>query len=167
MVYYTLHQEKIIYGHNPDCSFREIVNPDEDDVAISIQNFNNLYKWDGMFDLLEVRNRLRKNHRLFLFYFDGKVCGHAWFSKQPEKMGFLSEMVLPSQSIYCYNVFVDKTIHRKSICDSSEQLKSVCLYILSEGYKKIHLYTDDWNTGAMTFFERCGFEENDWTKTMF
>lgn len=167
MVYYTLQPNEIIYHHDPKCSFREIVNPDEDDVTKTIDNFNKLYKWDGMFDLLEVRNRLRKNHRLFLFYFDNQVCGHVWFSKQPDKMGFLSEMVLPSQSIYCYNVFVDKTIHDKSWCDSSIHISSICKFIFADGYKKIHLYTDDWNTSAMSFFERAGFLEDDWTKTMF
>lgn len=167
MVYYTLHQEKIIYHHDPKCGFREIDNPDDEDIITTINNFNELYKWDGMFDLLEVRRRFRKKHRLFLFYFENRVCGHVWFSKQPEKMGFLSERVLPSPNIYCYNVFVDKRIHDKSWCDSSEHMGSICKFIFSEGYKKIHLYTDDWNTGAMSFFERCGFEEDDWTKTMF
>ena len=167
MVYYTLHQDKIIYHHDDKCSFREMDNPDDDDIEKTISNFKELYKWDGMFDLLEVRRRMRKRDRLFILYFDGQVCGHMWFSKHPEKMGLISEMVLPSQSMYCYNVFVDKRIHDKSWCDSSYQVGSVCKFIFSEGYHQIHLYTDDWNESAMSFFKRIGFEEDDWTKIMF
>ena len=167
MVYYTLLKEKLIYSINPLCFFREMGNPDDKDISKTIENFNSLYNYDNMFDLSEVRRRLRKGDKFFIFYYDGDVCGHSWFSRHPEKMGFLSEKALPGGSIYCYNVFVDKRIHNKLKVDSCEQLSSVCQYMFAEGYERIHLYTDDWNTNAMSFFERIGFEEDDWTKNMF
>lgn len=168
MVYYTLHKEDIIYDEPcPKSRFIEVLDFDNEDIQKSIDNFNSLYSWAEMFDIEEVKRRLKRGDKFFLFYFNDKVSGHCWLSKNVERMGFLSEKVLPSQSLYCYNVFVDKTIHDKDECSSTVYLSEIFKILFFDGYKKIHLYTDDWNKSAQVHFEKIGFIEDDWTITLF
>jgi len=149
MVRYTLNKDDLIHQENSRIFVREIFDATNCDIQTSIDNFNLLYQWEGMFDLKEVTDRLGLGHRLFLFYLDDMVVGHCW----------VNPLLLPKPNIYVYNVFVDKTKHSKDICDSTTYFSNLTLILFSEKYESIQVDVDDWHKKSQSFFKRMGFKD--------
>ena len=46
-----------------------------------IDYFNTEYKWDEMFNISDVYNRINDGHYVFIFYYKEQPVGYRWFKK--------------------------------------------------------------------------------------
>lgn len=148
MVHYTLIEENLIHVENPYALIKEIFDLTDCDIETTIDNFNSLYQWDGMFNQEDVTERLENGHRFFIFYQEDLVVGHCW----------VDPVSMSENNIYIYNIFVDKRYHDKSVSDSTVYLSILSSKLFSEGYDAIHSDIDDWHKKSQSFFERLGFK---------
>jgi ribosomal protein S18 acetylase RimI-like enzyme len=148
MVHYTLIEENLIHVENPYALIKEIFDLSDCDIETTIDNFNSLYRWDGMFNQEDVVERLENGHRFFIFYQEDLVVGHCW----------VDPVSMSENNIYIYNIFVDKRYHDKSVSDSTVYLSILSSKLFSEGYVTIHSDIDDWHKKSQSFFEKLGFK---------
>lgn len=164
MIKHTLYKENLNFIEGLPINVKEVFDANEPDVQKSIDNFNQLYKWDDMFTVDVVKNRLEEKQRLLLYYLNGLLIGHLWFSNKafsidnPE----INEIKFNFPEIYVYNLFVDKTKHQKTIFDSSQYPAYCFKKLIDEGYEKFHMYVDDWNVASLENSKKTGFVSSDW-----
>jgi hypothetical protein len=72
----------------------------ETDIHSLIDCFNKEYIWNNMFDMNEVKNRIKNGHILFILYYDSIPIGYVWFKKINDNVCF------------GYNLYVTKKINR-------------------------------------------------------
>ena len=158
MIKYTLHKDNLKISENLPINIVQIFDVNNPDIQKSIDNFNVLYKWDKMFTLEEVQRRLDNDCKFFLFYLNGLLVGHAWFSNKTvsydtdktEKQFYFPE-------IFSFNIFVDKTKHQKTMFSSHNYYSYCVKKLIDDGYDVIHIEIDDWHEVSKKFFEKVGF----------
>lgn len=144
MIRYTLNSENLNRVSCSLCTIREVISSEDPDIKLTINRFNSLYCWNEMFDLQEVNNRINNGHEFYLFYFRNELAGHCWVDKR-------------NQYTYCYNIFIDKTIHDKSIVDSTIYFVLLSDKLFDEGIESIQVEVDKWHKKSQDFCERIGF----------
>lgn len=144
MIRYYLTSENLKRISSSFTSIREVSSANDPDIEISINRFNSLYSWNEMFDLNDVTHRIDKGHRIFLFYFKNNVVGHCWIEHKPNYT-------------YSYNIFIDKTVHDKSIVDSTVYFVMLSDKLFNEGVQSIQVDVDEWHKKSQDFCKRIGF----------
>ncbi len=105
-------------------------------ISSLIEHFNNRYKWDNMFDLKEVYERISNNHKLYILFYKNIEIGYVWVKQ------------LDMDKCFAYNLFVRKNIERPN--DSPKWLLSEVYGECLKMYKKIEMEIEDWNYAALS-----------------
>lgn len=97
-----------------------------------INDFNQKYKWDGMFDFYEANNRILNGHKMYLLFFDNQEIGYVWIKE------------ITKDICFAYNLFVSKHINRPD--DSPKWLLSTVYREQLKIYKEVQMEIEDWHT---------------------
>ena len=114
-------------------------------IQFLIDSFNKEYQWDGMFDIDEVKNRIKNGHTLFILYYDNQPIGYVWFKK------------LDNTTCFGYNLYVTKQIERP--IDSPKWFYNKVSSIMLEKYNNINVEIEDWNKVVFDLVEGIGYKE--------
>jgi hypothetical protein len=114
-------------------------------IQFLIDSFNKEYKWDGMFDIDEVKNRIKNGHTLFILYYDKQAIGYVWFKK------------LDDNTCFGYNLYVTKKVERPK--HSSKWFYNEVSGIMLKEYNTIKVEIEDWNKVVFDLVEEIGYKE--------
>jgi len=114
-------------------------------IEFLIDSFNKEYRWDGMFDIEEIENRIKNHHTLFVLYYDTKPIGYVWFKEIDEN------------TCFGYNLYVTKQIERPK--DSPKWFYNKVSGIMLEKYNTINVEIEDWNKVVFDLVENIGYKE--------
>ena len=114
-------------------NFKELSN--------EIDEFNKEIKWDGMWDIEEVINRLSNGWRFIIFKPEDKIKGWYWLDNTGEP-----------RNIYVNNHYRGIGIAR----EMQFKLLNICK---SLGMDRVECSIDDWNTTSMKSFKSTGWYE--------
>ena len=114
-------------------------------IEFLIDSFNKEYRWDGMFDIEEVENRIKNHHTLFVLYYDTKPIGYVWFKE------------LNKTTCFGYNLYVTKQIDRPK--DSPKWFYNKVSGVMLEKYNTINVEIEDWNKVVFDLVENIGYKE--------
>ena len=117
----------------------------EPHIVSLINYFNKEYKWDGIFDIEEVKNRIITGHILFILYYDKQPIGYVWFKE------------LNETTCFGYNLYVTKQIERPK--DSPKWFYNEVSGIMLEKYNNINVEIEDWNKIVFDLVESIGYTE--------
>lgn len=109
-----------------------------------IECFNSEYKWDGMFSIDDVVDRLKNGHILFILWQNGNPMGYVFFKE------------IENSTVFLYNFYVTKFYYR----DKTLPIKfvnEVCRDMF-KFFNHIELECEDWNTHAQRVFETNDFK---------
>jgi hypothetical protein len=116
-----------------------------DDMELLIKYFNEEYKWDNMFKIEDVYDRIENNENLFILYLNRNVIGYVWFKE------------IDKNICYLYNLYVTNIVQRPDYSPRWFVNKTCCHMI--QYYKKIKCECEDWNNAAHNIFKLNGFKE--------
>ena len=114
-------------------------------IQFLIDSFNKEYKWDGMFGIDEVKNRINKGHILFILYYDNQPIGYVWFKE------------LDENTCFGYNLYVTKQIERPN--DSPKWFYNKVSGTMLEKYNTINVEIEDWNEIVFDLVESVGYKK--------
>ena len=114
-------------------------------ILFLIDSFNKEYQWDGMFDINEVKDRINKEHILFILYYDNQPIGYVWFKE------------LDENTCFGYNLYVTKQIERPN--DSAKWFYNKVSGIMLEKYNNINVEIEDWNKVVFDLVESIGYKK--------
>ena len=114
-----------------------------DTMELLIRYFNQEYKWDNMFKISDVYNRIQKGDNLFILYLNRNAIGYVWFREMDKDTCFL------------YNLYVTNIIKRPKY-SPIWFVNRVCSHMLKH-YKKIQCECEDWHSAAQNTFVSNGF----------
>ena len=100
-----------------------------------IDYFNTEYKWDEMFNITDVYNRINDDHYLFIFYYKEQPLGYRWFKK------------LDNTTCFGYNLYVTKYIDRPT--NASKWFYNKTSGTMLEKYDTIKVEIFEWNIAAI------------------
>jgi hypothetical protein len=98
-----------------------------------------------MFDIEEVKNRIKNHHTLFVLYYDTKPIGYVWFKE------------LNETTCFGYNLYVTKQIERP--IDSAKWFYNKVSGIMLEKYNNINVEIEDWNKVVFDLVESIGYKK--------
>jgi len=104
-----------------------------------IDYFNSIIKWDGMWDLHEAQDRLRKGWKLVVFKPDETIKGWGWLNTNNKEI--------------C-NIYVNPKYRDKGI--GGEIVNSLHRYC--QDWDKWWSQSDDWNKPAHKMFLNCNYK---------
>jgi len=116
----------------------------EPHITSLINYFNKEYKWDGMFDIEEVENRITNGHILFMLYYEKQAIGYVWFKK------------LDDNTCFGYNLYVTKKVERPK--HSSKWFYNEVSGIMLKEYNTIKVEIEDWNKVVFDLVEEIGYK---------
>jgi hypothetical protein len=140
MIKYKLNYEDLIQ-HNIHPDFKIVEIPDINIIKKCINLFNSEIEWNGMFDIQEALNRIKRGERMFVGYKNEDIFCYCWIRKDNE------------QEYYLYNVFSKKPKSLRKI-GVIDLLYSVIKY---HTIGKIIGEVDEWNTQSKKVTEKLGF----------
>lgn len=105
----------------------------------SIDKFNSEIYWEKMWDIEIAKKRFFEQNTLFLLLKFNSVIGHVWYSEG-----------------YLYNAFVSK---EREFGESKWFIEQTMLDRFNSGFNKISLYTENFNTRAINFWRKLGFDQ--------
>ena len=114
-------------------------------IQFLIDSFNKEYRWDDMFDISEVENRIKNDHTLFILYYDSNPIGYVWFKK------------LDNNTCFGYNLYITKKVERPK--HSSKWFYNKVSAIMLEEYDTIKVEIEDWNKVVFDLVESIGYKE--------
>ena len=114
-----------------------------DTMELLIRYFNKEYKWDGMFNITDVYNRINNGDNLFILYLNRNVIGYVWFKE------------IDKDTCYLYNLYVTNIIKRPGY-SPIWFVNRACSHML-KNYKKIKCECEDWHKSAQNTFVSNGF----------
>ena len=115
------------------------------DIQTLINSFNLEYKWDGMFNIDECKNRINSGQYLFLLKLNNTPIGYVWFKE------------LNSDTCFGYNLYVTKQIPRPKYAPTWFYRK--VSGIMLEKYNSIHVEIEDWNNVVFELVESIGYQK--------
>ena len=150
MVYYQLNKENYIFEkqlHIERLELNNIIALEyfTPNIQFLIDSFNKEYQWDGMFDIDEVKNRINKEHILFILYYDNQPIGYVWFKE------------LDKNTCFGYNLYVTKQIERP--IESPKWFYNKVSGIMLEQYDTINVEIEDWNKVVFDLVEGIGYKK--------
>jgi hypothetical protein len=116
-----------------------------DTMELLIRYFNQEYKWDNLFKISDVYNRIEEGDNLFILYLNRNAIGYVWFSETDKDTCFL------------YNLYVTNIIKRPTY-SPIWFVNRACSHMLKH-YKKIQCECEDWHNAAQNTFISNGFIE--------
>jgi len=117
----------------------------EPQIISLINYFNKEYKWDGMFDIEEVKSRIENGHILFILYYDSHPIGYVWFKE------------LDDTTCFGYNLYVTKQIERP--ITAPKWFYNKVSGIMLEKYDSIKVEIEDWNKVVFDLVESIGYKQ--------
>ena len=121
------------------------INSNIDSMQKLISYFNQEYKWDEMFTMPDVLDRISNGHKLFTLSYNNESIGYVWFKK------------INKSTCYLYNLYVTNIIHRPNY-SPVWFIHTTCSEMLKY-YKKIECDCEDWHNHAHNVFISNGFIE--------
>jgi hypothetical protein len=113
-------------------------------IKYCIDMFNSKIKWDGMFDLLEAKNRIKNGDKLFVGYCGEKiVVGYCWLK------------MIESENYYLYNVFINEEFKNRKYGATDLSF----LIIKNNTSGKIYIDIDEWNKKSQNVAKKLGFKK--------
>ena len=139
---YALHKDTFI---KEELTIHHVTNISTyiSDIQTLIDFFNLEYKWDGMFDIDECKNRITSGQYLFLLKLNDTPIGYVWFKK------------LTSDTCFGYNLYVTKQTPRPKYAPTWFYRK--VSGIMLEKYNSIHVEIEDWNDVVFELVESIGY----------
>lgn len=139
---YALHKDTFI---KEELTIHHVTNISTyiSDIQTLIDFFNLEYKWDGMFDIDECKNRINSGQYLFLLKLNDTPIGYVWFKK------------LTSDTCFGYNLYVTKQTPRPKYAPTWFYRK--VSGIMLEKYNSIHVEIEDWNDVVFELVESIGY----------
>ena len=139
---YALHKDTFI---KEELTIHHVTNISTyiSDIQTLIDFFNLEYKWDGMFDIDECKNRINSGQYLFLLKLNDTPIGYVWFKK------------LTSDTCFGYNLYVTKQTPRPKYAPTWFYRK--VSGIMLEKYNSIHVEIEDWNNVVFELVESIGY----------
>jgi hypothetical protein len=116
----------------------------EPHITSLINYFNKEYKWDGMFNIKEVENRITNGHILFILYYDKQPIGYVCFKR------------LDDNTCFGYNLYVTKKINRPQ--SAPKWFYNKVSGIMLKNYKTIKVEIEDWNNVVFDLVESIGYK---------
>jgi len=113
------------------------------DIETLINYFNEEYKWDNMFTIKDVEDRINNGHTIFILYYDKQPIGYVWFKE------------LDSKTTFGYNLYVTKKIHRPF--NSAHWFYNKVSGIMLEKYNSIKVEIEDWNKVVFELVKNIGY----------
>ena len=107
--------------------------------------FNKEYKWEGMFNISDAKDRIDRGHILFILYYDKEPIGYVWFKE------------LDDTTCFGYNLYVTKQVKRPR--NSPKWFYSRVSEIMIEKYESINVEIEDWNSIVIDMVECIGYNE--------
>jgi hypothetical protein len=106
-----------------------------------IELFNSKINWDGMFDLVEAKNRIKDGDNFFVGYYEKNVIGYCWLKQ------------ISDCEYYLYNVFIKETSTNRNYGATD------LLYLIIKNHTKgiITSHIDEWNYKSQKVFLKLGF----------
>jgi hypothetical protein len=136
---YTINHEDLSYVLVEDLdTLEKNINP----MKTLIDYFNTEYKWDEMFNITDVYNRINNNHSVFIFYYKEQPIGYMWFKK------------LDDNSCFTYNLYITNLIERPK--ESSNWLYNNSNKIIFKKFKEIRMEIFEWNVAAIKLVYSSG-----------
>lgn len=114
-----------------------------DTMELLIRYFNQEYKWDNLFKISDVYNRIEEGDNLFILYLNRNAIGYVWFREMDKDTCFL------------YNLYVTNIIKRPKY-SPIWFVNRACSHMLKH-YKKIQCECEDWHSAAQNTFVSNGF----------
>ena len=114
-------------------------------MELLIRYFNQEYKWDSMFKISDVYNRIKKGDNLFILYLNRNAIGYIWFRE------------VDNDTCFLYNLYVTNIIKRPKY-SPIWFVNRACSHMLKH-YKKIQCECEDWHSVAQNTFVSNGFIE--------
>ena len=114
-----------------------------DTMELLIRYFNQEYKWNNMFKISDVYNRIKKGDNLFILYLNRNAIGYIWFRE------------VDNDTCFLYNLYVTNIIKRPKY-SPIWFVNRACSHMLKH-YKKIQCECEDWHSAAQNTFISNGF----------
>lgn len=124
---------KILTINNQNINQYELV------IRKCIELFNSEIKWDQMWNLQNSFDRLNNDQILYVLISDEDPIGFVWLDET-----------------YLYNTFVSK---KREDGMSHWFLQNVIIDRFNNNVEFIELYTEEWNTRSIRFWEKLGFKK--------
>ena len=113
------------------------------DIQKLINMFNTEYKWDEMFDINLVDERIHNNETVFILYYNSISVGYVFFKE------------LDNTNVYAYNSYVTKKENRTD--DAYMILMSKSCEEMFKSYKSIISDVDDWHKRVIEVITKLGY----------
>jgi hypothetical protein len=117
----------------------------EPHINILINFFNQEYKWDGMFNIDDVKKRIINGHIMFILYYDNCAIGYVWFKE------------INVNTCFGYNLYVTKKIDRPKY--SAKWFYNEVTGIMLKEYYTIKVEIEDWNKVVFDLVESIGYKQ--------
>ncbi len=115
------------------------------DIQTLIDSFNLEYKWDGMFNIDDCKNRIDSGQYLFLLKLNDTSIGYVWFRE------------LSSNVCFGYNLYITKQIPRPKYAPTLFYRYTSGLML--QKYNSIEVEIEDWNSVVFELVENIGYKE--------
>ena len=113
------------------------------DIETLINYFNEEYKWDNMFTIKDVEDRINNGHTIFILYYDKQPIGYVWFKE------------INLETTFGYNLYVTKKINRP--VNSAHWFYNKVSGIMLEKYNSIKVEIEDWNKVVFELVKNIGY----------
>jgi hypothetical protein len=141
---YVLHKDNFIKEELSIHHVTDISNHISD-IQSLIDSFNLEYKWDGMFDIDDCKNRIDSGQYLFLLKLNDTPIGYVWFKE------------ISSDVCFGYNLYVTKQISRPKYAPTL--FYRYVSGLMLQKYNLIQVEIEDWNSVVFDLVENIGYKE--------
>jgi len=150
MIHYVLNKENYIIEkqlHIERLELNNIIALEyfKPNIQTLIDYFNEEYKWDNMFDINEVENRINNGHIMFILYYDRQPIGYVWFKE------------IDIYNCFGYNLYVTHKIDRP--VNSAYWFYNKVSGIILQQYNTIKVEIEDWNQSVFGLVKSIGYKK--------
>lgn len=146
MINYTLTKDNYIKNFDiKEISNEKFLDDNKSHISYLIDSFNKEYKWDDMFNIDDVYDRIKNDNTLFLLFYNNQAIGYVFFKPITESICF------------GYNLYVSKLKERPEY--SAKWFYNEVSGIMLEKYQTINVQIEDWNTVVFGIVESIGYKK--------
>jgi hypothetical protein len=107
-----------------------------------IDYFNKEYKWDVMFNVDDVYDRIKDGHGVFICYYKNYPIGYMWFKE------------LDKDNCFTYNLYVTNIVERPKY--TSYWFYNQTNKMILKKFKEIKMEIFEWNVSAIKIVHQSG-----------